>query len=95
MNYIFLICSGVLIALLHTFLFLQVKNLILRLLPTLISLILTTFFFIMMSLSKGWDVLGYFVLGMYTAFFILVCGVCWAVFGVIKLIKRKKKSADL
>ena len=95
MNCVFSIIGGILIILLHIFLFLKVKNVLLRLLPTLILFIMTVLWFIMMSLSKGWDILGYFVLGVNTALVLILCLLCWAVFGIIKLIKLKKKSANL
>ena len=92
MNEIFSISVGLIFLGLHIFLFLKVKSVILRLLPSIVLFLITVFFFIMLSLAKGWDALGYLVLGINTALVLLLCLLCWAVFGIIKLILRKKKS---
>ena len=68
----------------------KVKSKAIRLLPIILLSILTLIFIVMSTTTQGWDGLGYIFLAVFTGFMILICGVGWCIWSIIKLIKKKK-----
>jgi len=68
----------------------KVKSKIIRLLPIIVLSIPTLIFIIMATTTQGWDVLGYIFLSIFTGFMMLICGVAWGIWAIIKH-KQKKK----
>lgn len=67
----------------------KVKLRIVRLLPIIFCILNIIAFSIMIVITPpGWARAGYLILIMYTVYTILICGVAW---GIWKIIKYKKK----
>ena len=68
----------------------KVKNKAIRLLPIILLSIPTLIFVIMTTTTQGWDSLGYVFLAIFTGFMMLICGLAWGIWAIIKH-KQKKK----
>ncbi|MBE6563866.1 MAG: hypothetical protein E7655_01130 [Ruminococcaceae bacterium] len=68
----------------------RVRGKILRLLPVLLLAILTVAFLILALLFDGWDSVGFVFLAIGTAILLLVCGIGWAVWRIVRK-KREKR----
>ncbi len=90
MTDIIYVVIAVLLFALQLFLCLKVKNVFVRLLPTLATVITAIVFYILMFVTEGWDVLGYLLLFLFSAMAIAVCALAWLAFLIIWLIRRKK-----
>lgn len=66
----------------------KAKRLVLRLLPATALLAATSVFLVLTAITKGWDVIGYLLLTVYTALMLLSCGIVWGIFAIVKLIKK-------
>ena len=71
----------------------KVKSVIIRLLPLISLLIMTVIFFVSSFMASGWDGLGYLLLSFLTAILFGVCTLCWAIFGIVRYV-RKKRNKD-
>ena len=77
------------------FLCLKVKNIFIRLIPTILIFTATAVLFAMIYISEGWDSLGYLLLTIYSAILFLGCASAWLIFALIKIIKRlTRKNID-
>lgn len=66
-----------------------------KLIPTVLSFVVTVAFAILMVTSEGWDVLGYLLLGLCSFCALCACAVAWLVWAIVRAIKkRKNKSAQ-
>ncbi len=72
----------------------KVRSVVIRLLPIILLLIPTILFIMMSVTATGWDTLGYLFLAIFAGFMLFTCGVGWAIWGVAKLIKRKKQRSN-
>ena len=70
----------------------KVKSRLLRLLPVLLCVLAGIFFFVMMFIAEGWDVLGYLLLLLLAAIFAAACVIAWMLWGIAAIIKGKKKA---
>ena len=68
----------------------KVKSKAIRLLPVILFTILTLCFIVMSIAVTGWDGLGYIFLAIFTGFMLLMCGIGWGIWAIIK--RRSKKS---
>ena len=68
----------------------RVKSKVIRLLPIILLSILVLIFIFMSITIQGWDGLGYVFLAIFTGFMMLICGVAWGIWAIIKR-KQKKK----
>ncbi len=67
----------------------KVKFIIIKLLPAILLVIAGIVCFIGMSLTNGWDVLGWFLLLVFAIIYLCVCAGAWLIYGIVKLIKKK------
>lgn len=66
----------------------RAKSMILRLLP-IIMLAIATLVFILMTLpATGWAGLAYVLFAIYAAFALLICGLGWAIWAILKRKRR-------
>jgi len=68
----------------------KVRKLGIRLLPAIIIFILTVSSFIAMATSTGWDVLLYLIFSVYLSIALLVCGIAWATWAIVRKIRKKR-----
>ena len=61
-----------------------------RLLPVIVLSILTICFAIMSIVISGWDGLGYIFLAIFSGFMLLMCGIGWGVWAIIKRKNQKQ-----
>lgn len=66
----------------------KVKSRAIRLLPVIVLSILTIIFIVMSVAITGWDGLGYIFLAVFAGFMLLMCGVGWGIWAIIKHKKR-------
>ena len=81
-----------LIILLQLLLCFKSKVLIIKLLPALFFILTTIVFFILMRVSISWDALGYALLFVYSGILLIVDGITWAVWAILKRIINKKQK---
>ena len=67
----------------------KAKSKAIRLLPVMVLSIATIIFAVMSVAITGWDGLGYVFLAIFTGFMLLMCGMGW---GIWWIVKRKKQS---
>lgn len=91
---IFVYCVAIVILLVQLLLCFKVKNKFIRLIPIYLFSTLTAVFTVLAFVFDHWDRLGFFVLAACAAFFLLVCGVAWAIYRFVKR-RREKKDAKL
>ena len=89
---VFVIAITALTLILQIILCFKSKKTVIKLIPTVISVITTVAFIVMISLSTGWEVLGYLLLAVFSAFVSAGCILCWIIYGIIKVFKRKPKE---
>lgn len=70
------------------FLCLKVKNIPIRLMPTILTFAATAVLFAMVYISDGWDSVGYLLLTICSAILLVGCVIAWVAFALIKLIRR-------
>ena len=66
----------------------KVRKLCVRLIPVCLSAIAAAVCLALTFLSEGWDALGYLLLTMFSAGLLLVCGIGWLVWAIIKKLRR-------
>lgn len=71
--------------LLQVFLCFKVKNMIFRLLPVCITLVLTVAFVTLGVVFDGWDSFGYFFLALCSAVLLSGSGIGWGIFAILKI----------
>ena len=67
----------------------KVKSKLVRLVPVCLLVLPTVLFAVLSAMATGWDALGYLFLALFAGFMLLLCGVGWGIWGMIRLIKRK------
>ena len=72
----------------------KVKNLLLRLLPSILFAITTISFFAMIFSSQDWDAIGYAILAMLAGILLFVSGVAWGFWGIVVLVKKMKRRRN-
>lgn len=71
------------------FLCFRVKNLFIRLLPVILLSGLILIYVTMGMAYSGWDTVGYTLLAILTGFMLLVCGLIWGVWAVMRFYRKK------
>ena len=74
------------------FLCLNIKNIIIKLMPTIITLTLTIYFYFKTFSNFGWDSFGYAFLYLGFLFIFISDVVGWIIFGIIKFINYRKNK---
>lgn len=69
----------------------KVRSKTIRLLPVIALSVLTVCFLLMAVVSSGWGTLGYFFFAIFTGFMLLVCGIGWAIWAIIKRVRQNPK----
>lgn len=70
----------------------RVRSLILRLLPALLFAMTALFFVVLAFTAVGSDNLGYLFLAIYAGIMLLMCGIAWGIWGLIRVLSRKKPN---
>ena len=70
----------------------KVKRIVLRLLPSIVLFAATAIFFAFIYIADGWDSLGYLFLALFTGFLLLVCGLAWLVWAIVRAASRARKK---
>lgn len=73
---------------------LKVRNFLLKLLPAIITTIVSTYFFIMLKSTTSWDALGYaflWILSLIIGASIIVSWIIWILVKIIKTIYYKRR----
>lgn len=68
----------------------KVKNLFLRLLPSLVLVTAAASFFILMRAATDWSAIGYAVLFVLSGVLLASCGLAWGTWAVVSLIKKER-----
>ncbi|MBR5123794.1 MAG: hypothetical protein IKU90_01575 [Clostridia bacterium] len=84
-----LILSATVLLPLQLLLCFKVKSKLVRLVPVCLLALPTVLFAVLSVTATGWDALGYLFLALFAGFALLLCGVGWGIWGMIRLIKRK------
>ena len=84
------IVIGIAFFVLQILLVFKVKLLIIKLLPTILTIIVGVVCFICMSLTEGWDAVGWLLLMVFCLIYLGVCAFALLIYGIVKLITRKK-----
>lgn len=87
---VFVFIVSVLVLLIQLLLCFKVKSLLIRLIPTILFLSAAVIFAIMIAFSSGWDSIGWLFISLCCAFVALFCAIGWGIFGIVKIIKKKK-----
>ncbi|MBE6608452.1 MAG: hypothetical protein E7633_07835 [Ruminococcaceae bacterium] len=86
---IFIYIVAAVILLVQLLLCFKVKNRHIRLIPVYLFSVLTAVFAALSFAFDHWDRVGFVVLAVCAAFFLLVCGAAWAIW---RFIKRRRES---
>lgn len=62
----------------------KVRSIVVRLLPVIALSILSIYFIIMTAVTGEWSSLGFALLAIFSTFLLLVCGVGWALWAIIR-----------
>lgn len=68
----------------------KARSLTLRLAPVVILALLTLVCIAMCYATPGWDCLSYAVLAIYTGFGVVLCGIGWGIWAIVRAVRRKK-----
>ncbi len=71
----------------------KVKRIVIRLLPVIVLFIPTVIFAVRSVIVTGWDALGYIFLTIFTGFMLLVCGIGWGIWVIVKFVKKKRYNS--
>lgn len=71
----------------------KVRSKVIRLLPVIVLSGATIFLVAMAAAGSGWDGLGYIFLAIFTCLMLLMCGIGWGIWAIIKLVKKKKDNS--
>ena len=74
---------------------LKIRSIIIRLLPLIAFFILTALFTYKSFTVNGWDGIGYLFLALLTAVLFGVCLLCWAIFGIVRYVRKKRNKDNL
>ena len=72
----------------------KVKNLLLKLLPSILFAVVTISFFTMIFSSQDWDSIGYAILAMLAGILLLMSGVAWGIWGIVVCVRKNKKKKE-
>ena len=84
------VIGGIFVFILQLIFCWNAKKISFKLLPTIITFVSATVFFVMiyvaegMDLHGGWDVLGYLLLSLFSAFLFVLCLVAWILYAIFK-----------
>ncbi|MBQ4347850.1 MAG: hypothetical protein IJC39_05335 [Firmicutes bacterium] len=73
----------------------RAKKRIARMLPVIILAVIILILLLLAALASGWDGLGYIFLAIFAGFMLFACGIGWAIWGIVNLIKKKKAADSL
>ncbi len=88
---LFLFIVSVLVLTVQLFFCFKIKSAFLRLLPAVLLFTVALTFFCLVFIFDGWDALGFLLLSMWTGILLLVDGLAWAIWAIIKKLKNKQK----
>lgn len=86
---VFLVFSIIVLLPIQLLLCFKVKSKVIRLIPLILLFIFTLIFVVMATTTHGWDAIGYIFLSIFTGIMMLICGVAWGIWAIIKH-KQKK-----
>lgn len=86
------ICSVLIILPMQLLLCIKIKNIFIRLLPSILLAVTTIFLFCMMYSAKDWDAIGYAILGVFSGVLLIVSGISWCIWAVVRAINKRKKE---
>lgn len=89
MDSIIYIISPILIFLIQLAFCFKIKNVFIKLIPTVIPLVASAVFAILMPLSTGWDVLGYLLLAIFAICSSFGAGAAWLIWCFSRLLRGK------
>lgn len=88
---IFVYIVAAIVLLVQLLLCFKVKNKHVRLIPVYLFSLLTAVFAVLSLFFDGWDRVGFVLLAVCAAFFVLACGAAWAIW---RLVKRRRENKD-
>ena len=86
------ICSVFIVLPVQLLLCFKVKNTFIRLLPSILLAITTIFLFCLMYSAEEWDAIGYALLGVFSGVMLIVVGIAWCIWAVVRAINKRKKE---
>ena len=92
METLILITAAIVIFGLQLTLCLEVKNTLVKLIPTFIMAVASVYFFIMVRLATSWDALGYALLSVISVAALIDIAIAWIISAVVRLIKHRREN---
>ena len=86
------ICSVLIVLPMQLLLCFKVKNSFIRLLPSILLTITTIILFCLMCSAEEWDAIGYALLGVFSGVMLIVAGIAWCIWVVVRAINKRKKE---
>ena len=68
----------------------KVKSLVIRLMPIIILFMVIVVIIVTNLDTSGWDGLVFIFDAIYAAFMVLMCGIGWGVWAIVRFIKRRR-----
>ena len=87
---VFVVIISVLFLAVQLFLCIKIKNLYIRLIPTVLPSVLTVLFMVLTFATEGWDALGFLVLALICACPAAASVLAWIIWVIYKKCKTKK-----
>ena len=88
LNVAIFLCSVLIVLPIQLWLCFKVKRPGFRVLPAILLALCTLFLFVMSTLTKDWDSVGYILLSVYSGALLAFDGVAWGVYAIIRLVKK-------
>ena len=85
-----LIIGSLLVLAVQLLLCFKVKNVFLKLIPAVLLVTSTIGWYIQSNSPDPWAVLAYRVLSVFSFIWLIVCGVCWGIWGITRIRSKKK-----
>lgn len=84
------ICSAFIVLPVQLLLCFKVKNTFIRLLPSILLTITTIILFCLMCSAEEWDAIGYALLGVFSGAMLIVAGIAWGIWAIVRIIRKRK-----
>lgn len=68
----------------------KAKNLLVRLLPSIILAVATISFFALMFVAQDWDAIGYAILAVFSGSLLIITGIAWGVWAIVSVVQKRK-----
>lgn len=69
----------------------KVKNLLVRLLPSIILVVATVMFFALMFTSQDWDAVGYAIFAVFSGSLLIITGIVWGIWVIVSVVQKKRR----